>query len=175
VAGVAHVPSPRQNVVPEALVPLPRFVTGRFPVTPAARLTWPQVSAPEAAMAVAYLFAAQPAGIAASAVAVAALPVTSLGCVQESVPAASMPVATVGRVQEFGVIVVPLPPPEYPDNIAGHAALIPRIRNASTKQITAAMARPTCSGFIFRRNIAPWTPRQMPGRTTAAHGHCRQT
>ena len=33
-AGVAHVPSPRQNVVPDAPVPELRFVTGRFPVTP---------------------------------------------------------------------------------------------------------------------------------------------
>lgn len=33
-AGVAHVPSPRQKVVPEAAVPELRFVTGRFPVTP---------------------------------------------------------------------------------------------------------------------------------------------
>ena len=32
--GVAHVPSPRQNVVELALVPLLRFATGRFPVTP---------------------------------------------------------------------------------------------------------------------------------------------
>jgi hypothetical protein len=33
-AGVAQVPSPRQKVVPDALVPLLRFVTGRLPVTP---------------------------------------------------------------------------------------------------------------------------------------------
>jgi hypothetical protein len=33
-AGVAHVPSPRQKVVADALVPLLRFVTGRLPVTP---------------------------------------------------------------------------------------------------------------------------------------------
>ena len=33
-AGVAHVPSPLQKVVPEAEVPLPRFVTGRLPDTP---------------------------------------------------------------------------------------------------------------------------------------------
>jgi len=32
--GMAHVPSPRQNVVEEALVPLLRFVTGKLPVTP---------------------------------------------------------------------------------------------------------------------------------------------
>jgi hypothetical protein len=32
--GAAHVPSPRQNVVLEALVPLFRLVTGRLPVTP---------------------------------------------------------------------------------------------------------------------------------------------
>lgn len=36
-AGVAHVPSPRQNVVLDALVPLLRFVTGRLPVTPVER------------------------------------------------------------------------------------------------------------------------------------------
>ena len=36
-AGVAHVPSPRQNVVEDALVPEFRFVTGRFPVTPVVR------------------------------------------------------------------------------------------------------------------------------------------
>ena len=33
-AGVAHVPSPRQNVVDDAPVPLLRLVTGRLPVTP---------------------------------------------------------------------------------------------------------------------------------------------
>src|SRR2546425_9241304 len=33
-AGVAHVPSPRQNVVADAPVPLPRLVMPRFPVTP---------------------------------------------------------------------------------------------------------------------------------------------
>jgi hypothetical protein len=39
-AGVAHVPSPRQNVELEAEVPEFRFPTGRFPVTSAlARLT----------------------------------------------------------------------------------------------------------------------------------------
>jgi hypothetical protein len=32
--GTAHVPSPRQKVVPEAKVPELRLVTGRFPVTP---------------------------------------------------------------------------------------------------------------------------------------------
>ena len=32
--GVAHVPSPRQNVLDDADVPLLRFVTGRLPVTP---------------------------------------------------------------------------------------------------------------------------------------------
>ena len=36
-AGVAHVPSPRQNVEAEALVPEFRFVTGRLPVTPVVR------------------------------------------------------------------------------------------------------------------------------------------
>jgi hypothetical protein len=36
-AGVAHVPSPRQKVVEEALVPLFRFVTGKLPVTPVVR------------------------------------------------------------------------------------------------------------------------------------------
>jgi len=33
-AGVAHEPSPRQNVLAEADVPELRLVTGRFPVTP---------------------------------------------------------------------------------------------------------------------------------------------
>lgn len=33
-AGVAHVPSPRQKVEDDALVPLLRFVTGKLPVTP---------------------------------------------------------------------------------------------------------------------------------------------
>ena len=37
--GVAHVPSPRQKVVPEALVPLFKLVTGRFPATCEERLT----------------------------------------------------------------------------------------------------------------------------------------
>lgn len=32
--GVAHVPSPRQNVDPLAAVPLSKFVTGKLPVTP---------------------------------------------------------------------------------------------------------------------------------------------
>ena len=36
-AGVAQVPSPRQKVEAEAAVPLLRFVTGRFPVTPVER------------------------------------------------------------------------------------------------------------------------------------------
>lgn len=36
-AGVAHVPSPRQNVDEEALVPPLRFATGRLPVTPVER------------------------------------------------------------------------------------------------------------------------------------------
>ena len=35
-AGVAHEPSPLQNVVDEAEVPELRFVTGKFPVTPLA-------------------------------------------------------------------------------------------------------------------------------------------
>ena len=35
--GVAQVPSPLQKVVLDALVPLLRFVTGRFPVTPVVR------------------------------------------------------------------------------------------------------------------------------------------
>lgn len=33
-AGTAHIPSPRQKVVADALVPEFRFVTGRLPVTP---------------------------------------------------------------------------------------------------------------------------------------------
>lgn len=33
-AGVAQLPSPRQNVVADAPVPLPRLVTGKLPVTP---------------------------------------------------------------------------------------------------------------------------------------------
>jgi hypothetical protein len=37
--GVAHVPSPRQYVALEALVPLFRFATGKLPVTPVVRLT----------------------------------------------------------------------------------------------------------------------------------------
>jgi hypothetical protein len=49
--GVAHVPSPRQKVELEALVPLFRFVTGRFPVmvAPAPRLTVCEVSLPPSA------------------------------------------------------------------------------------------------------------------------------
>jgi hypothetical protein len=35
--GVAHVPSPRQNVEPDALVPLFKLATGRLPVTPVER------------------------------------------------------------------------------------------------------------------------------------------
>src|SRR5215831_2605677 len=37
-AGVAQIPSPRQNVLAEARVPLFRLLTDRFPVTPVARL-----------------------------------------------------------------------------------------------------------------------------------------
>lgn len=37
-AGVAQVPSPRQKVVAEAPVPLFKFATGRFPLTPVAKL-----------------------------------------------------------------------------------------------------------------------------------------
>jgi len=37
--GAAHVPSPRQNVLEEALVPLPKLVTGKLPVTWVAKLT----------------------------------------------------------------------------------------------------------------------------------------
>src|SRR5262249_52302271 len=40
--GVAHVPSPRQNVDELALVPLFRLLTLRLPVTPFARLTCAQ-------------------------------------------------------------------------------------------------------------------------------------
>jgi len=43
-AGVAQVPSPRQKVLADAPVPLPRFVTGKLPVTWLAKLT--PVSAP---------------------------------------------------------------------------------------------------------------------------------
>ena len=35
--GVAHIPSPLQNVVAEAPVPLPKLPTGRLPVTPVPR------------------------------------------------------------------------------------------------------------------------------------------
>ena len=38
-AGVAQVPSPRQKVLADAPVPLPRFVTGKLPVTWVAKLT----------------------------------------------------------------------------------------------------------------------------------------
>ncbi len=38
-AGVAHVPSPRQKVLDDALVPEFRLATGRFPVTSALKLT----------------------------------------------------------------------------------------------------------------------------------------
>ena len=44
-AGVAQDPSPRQNVVALALVPLFRFVTGRFPVTVVERSTFPHAGA----------------------------------------------------------------------------------------------------------------------------------
>ncbi len=46
--GVAQVPSPRQNVLDEALIPLFRLPTGRFPVTIEPRLTCPQLGLPEA-------------------------------------------------------------------------------------------------------------------------------
>src|SRR6266566_7567503 len=41
-----HVPSPRQNVDDEALVPLFKFPTGRFPVTALARLTADHAASP---------------------------------------------------------------------------------------------------------------------------------
>lgn len=47
-AGVAQVPSPRQNVTLEAPVPLFKFPVGRFPVMSAVRLTAPNVGRPEA-------------------------------------------------------------------------------------------------------------------------------
>jgi len=46
--GLAHVPSPLQNVLLLALVPLFRFVTGRLPVTSAVRLTAAKDGAPPA-------------------------------------------------------------------------------------------------------------------------------
>ena len=46
--GEAHVPSPLQNVLLLALVPLLRFVTGRFPVTSADRDTAEKDGAPAA-------------------------------------------------------------------------------------------------------------------------------
>jgi hypothetical protein len=46
--GVAHVPSPRQNVEDDALVPLFRLATGRLPDTSAAKATLAHVAAPEA-------------------------------------------------------------------------------------------------------------------------------
>jgi hypothetical protein len=46
--GLAHVPSPLQNVLLDALVPLFRFVTGRFPVTSADRDTAEKDGAPAA-------------------------------------------------------------------------------------------------------------------------------
>jgi len=46
--GLAHVPSPLQNVELLALVPLFRLVTGRFPVTSADKLTAPKLGAPPA-------------------------------------------------------------------------------------------------------------------------------
>ena len=47
-AGVAHVPSPRQKVELLADVPELRFVTGKFPVTSALRLTAPKLGTPAA-------------------------------------------------------------------------------------------------------------------------------
>jgi hypothetical protein len=47
-AGVAQVPSPRQNVDAFALVPLLRLVTGRLPVTSVTRLTAPNDGSPTA-------------------------------------------------------------------------------------------------------------------------------
>ena len=46
--GLAHVPSPLQNVLEEAPVPLFRLATGRFPVTSAVRLTAEKLGAPPA-------------------------------------------------------------------------------------------------------------------------------
>ena len=46
--GLAHVPSPLQNVELDALVPLFRLVTGRLPVTSAVKDTAPKLGAPPA-------------------------------------------------------------------------------------------------------------------------------
>jgi len=46
--GAAHVPSPRQKVDALALVPLFKFVTGRFPETSVAKLTAAKLGAPPA-------------------------------------------------------------------------------------------------------------------------------
>jgi hypothetical protein len=46
--GVAQVPSPRQKVVAEALVPLFKLPTGKLPVTSVERLTAPKLGVPAA-------------------------------------------------------------------------------------------------------------------------------
>ncbi len=46
--GLAHVPSPLQNVLDDAAVPLFKFVTGRLPVTSALNETDPKLGAPPA-------------------------------------------------------------------------------------------------------------------------------
>lgn len=48
VNGTVHVPSPLQNVVEDADVPLFKFVTGKFPETSAVNETAPKVGAPAA-------------------------------------------------------------------------------------------------------------------------------
>lgn len=55
--GVDHVPSPRQNVLEEALVPLFRLLTDRLPVTPLARLTWSHAGPFEVPVLARYLVA----------------------------------------------------------------------------------------------------------------------
>ena len=47
-AGVAHVPSPLQNVVLDALVPEFRLLTDRFPLTSVASATAPKLGRPAA-------------------------------------------------------------------------------------------------------------------------------
>ena len=92
---MAQVPSPRQKVVPEALVPLLRFVTGRLPVTPVASDTFVIVL-------VAPLMEA-PATMPVSST------VTALFCM--ILPVAPLKRAMALSVEEAGPVTSPEPPP----------------------------------------------------------------
>ena len=129
--GVAHVPSPRQNVVLDALVPLFRFVTGRLPVTPVvngspvALVSTPDAGVPRAGVTnvglVANTAAPVPVGLLMTPSSCAevveancdsGLPVTP-HVAQAIVPVVVIGPPVIGPVVAM-LVTVPLPPPPVP-------------------------------------------------------------